>query len=133
MRVLVATTETQGDRPGDYSATLEGELVTVLVVECDAPDRCGCGRGFPGLASRRATTTACVVERPDLDADTVRDLVADSLDRDGWGRGLQPDEFDDLVDDHVALLAMVCGSFPVGTVVGRSGALVFARPVRRAA
>ena len=51
MKVLVATKESQGELPGDYSWTVEGELVTAVVCECSSPKKCGCGRGFPGLAS----------------------------------------------------------------------------------
>ena len=60
MLVLVATTDTQGEVAGDYFQGVDGELVTPVTVECCVPDRCGCGRSFPGLVSARATTTALV-------------------------------------------------------------------------
>lgn len=71
MRVLVATRRSQGDHPGDYCFTLEGELVAPLLPECSAPERCGCPRGFDGLESDRATTTAAIVDRADLTPDRV--------------------------------------------------------------
>ena len=40
MRVLVATSHTQGERPDDYCWTIEGELVRLPLLECDCPD-CG--------------------------------------------------------------------------------------------
>ena len=60
MLVLIATNELQGTAPDDYAWTVEGELVTPVATECASADRCGCARGFPGLESARATTTAMV-------------------------------------------------------------------------
>jgi len=67
MKVLVATERTQGDLAGDYDYCVPGELLWLPMV-CDADRRdpsggCGCGRGFGGLTSHRATTTGEVVER----------------------------------------------------------------------
>ena len=84
MLVLIATNELQGTTPDDYSFTVEGELVTPLAAECASGDRCGCTRGFPGLASGFATTTAMVAERPGVTEDDLRDAVFDWLDRTGW-------------------------------------------------
>ena len=131
MKVLVATTVGQGRWPGDYCYTVDGELVTPVVAECCSPDRCGCGRGFPGLASARATTTAMVVERPQLTEFDLRDAIRDSLERQGWGGGLDDDEVDEmlleLVDEHVDAIAEITDAFHDGTVVGRLGTLVFDR------
>jgi hypothetical protein len=68
MKVLVATRATQGTRGNDYHWAIEGELVRVGEVcrkDRNDPDGgCGCGRGFAGLNSHRATTTARVAEVP---------------------------------------------------------------------
>jgi hypothetical protein len=133
MRVLVATTETQGEQPGDYAWAVDGELVTAVVAECRSPDSCGCARGFPGLASSRATTTAMIVDRPEIDNDTLWEVIADSLDRDGWSDHLCDDEFHDLVEEHLSVIGVICASFPVGTVLNRWGTHVFARAVADAA
>ena len=133
MKVLIATHETQGDHPGDYTWTVEGELVTPVTAECCSPATCGCGRGFPGLASCRATTTAMVVERPDLDADEVWAALYDSLSRDGWADHLDDTEFEALVDEHLWCIETVCSSFPVGTVVSRWGTKVYSRQASAAA
>lgn len=148
MLVLVATNELQGTVHGDYAWTVEGELVTPLAAECDAGERCGCNRGFPGIASERATTTAMVVDRPGITREDLRDAVYDHLDRGGWIDLLEeaeverngPDaivDVDDLIeeiiDEHVEAIEQVCSAYPVGTVVCRRGSLITARTTRPAA
>lgn len=128
--VLIATNELQGCSVDDYSWTVEGELVTPVATECASGDRCGCNRGFPGLASAKATTTAMVVERPGVTESDLRDAVFDWLDRGGWLDVLaQSDEcaIDELIDEHVEMIHDVCAAFPEGTVVTRRGTLVSAR------
>jgi hypothetical protein len=143
MRVLVATTELQGTHPGDYAWTVEGELVTAEVEQCASPDRCGCGRGFPGLASSQATSTALVVDHPHISPRDLHDAVREWLDRTGW-RALfeQAAEVDDgcegeygdvdallasIADEHVETITKICDAFLVGTVVERDGTVVRAR------
>ncbi len=153
MLVLIATNELQGTIADDYSFTVEGELVTPLAAECASGERCGCNRGFPGLASGFATTTAMVAERPGVTEDDLRDAVFDWLDRSGWielfeqtaqerleagdGRTGPDDDVDDLIesiiDEHVDCIHEVCDSYPVGTVVARRGNLVAARSFPTAA
>lgn len=148
MLVLVATNDLQGTDPGDYHFTVEGELVTPLAAECASGERCGCNRGFPGLASGFATTTAMVVERPGVTEEDLRDAVFDWLDRGGWielfeqtaidrcpvnDHGFDPDDdvddlIDSIIDEHVDGVHQVCASYPVGTVVARRGTLVTTRP-----
>lgn len=145
MLVLVATNERQGADADDYSFTVEGELVTPLAGECASGERCGCNRGFPGLASGLATTTAMVAERPGVAEEDVRDAVFDWLDRCGWIDLLEhtaaeragtdapdPDgDVDDLIesiiDEHVDCIHQICSTYPVGSVVVRCGTLVAAR------
>jgi hypothetical protein len=83
MLVLIATNELQGTAPDDYGFTVEGELVTPVAAECASGERCGCNRGFPGLASGFATTTAMIADRPGVTDDDLRDAVFDWLDRSG--------------------------------------------------
>jgi hypothetical protein len=128
MRVLVATNDEQGTQAGDYSWTLEGELVlTGPLLECCEPARCGCGRGFPGLGSARATTTALVVERPELGPADLRDAIRDSLERQGWLHGLEPDAVDSLVETEAALIRRTATAFRVGAVLSRDGDRVWQR------
>ena len=85
MRVLIATRETQHEDTDDFCWTVEGELVRFPESICGDPD-CGCDRSLAGMASSRATTTAKVVERDDIDAETFRLLLHDALVREGWVR-----------------------------------------------
>jgi hypothetical protein len=137
MLVLIATNELQGTAPGDYAWTVEGELVTPVATECAEGERCGCNRGFPGLASGMATTTAMVVERPGVTEADLRDAVHDWLERGGWIELLEqtgmsdPDEIDSIVnaviDEHLDMILEVCDAYPEGTVVTRFGQFVAAR------
>ena len=137
MRVLVATSELQSPAHGDFTFCVEGELVTPVVSSCCSPDDCGCGRGFPGLASGRTTTTAMVVDRPLITPDDLRRAVTDSLERSGWVdllRGEHGDDdeairadLNDIADEHVEFIEMVCSHFAPGTVVGRNGSAISAR------
>ena len=128
MRVLVATSEGQGTRPGDYCWTIEGEIVlTGPLLECADPHRCGCGRGFPGLGSARATTTAAVVDRAGISVDDLRRAVRDSLDRQGWLAELDGEEIDAVVAEEAHLISWAAAQFPLGAVVSRHGDEVWQR------
>lgn len=153
MKVLIATNEQQGAAPDDYSWTVEGELVTAVVEQCSSGDRCGCARGWPGLASARATTTAMVADRPGITRDDIRDAVYDWLDRGGHLEVIREiaelaleEEGDELVgwadpddtiaaivDEHVEVIEEICASFPAGTVLCRHGARIYARAMPSAA
>ena len=114
MKILVATGHTQGTNPGDYHYCVERELVWIQE-PCDR-DRldpggpCGCGRGFAGAASHRATTTAMVVETEMTREDVV--LAFDtSLGDGGWPRSWA----EDVADDNLEIAAQL----PVGTIITR--------------
>lgn len=132
MKVLVSTKEQQGNARGDYQWTVDGELVAVGSLDCDCPD-CGCRRGFPGLASSKATTTALVVERSQMTMDDLRTAVAGWLERDGWCKLIDdPEEARDMVDEFADEIVHVCSDFAPGTVLGRDGNVVFARSAKAA-
>jgi hypothetical protein len=126
VRVLTATSTTQGDQPDDCCWTTEGELVSLPLLECSCPD-CGCDRSFAGLDSHRATTT-CVVADVPIDAPGLRRSVVRSLTAGGWLVDL-PALDGELVDDVIARILEVAGSFPPGTVLARAdGGVVVRRP-----
>jgi len=141
MKVLVATHITQGNDQGDYCWAVDGELVTPLGLVC-SNSQCGCERGFPGLASSSATTTAMVVDLAHIGRAELETAVHDSLQRGGWltdGVGsddldddLDDDDDDDLTDEefiaaHVDAIIKSAGSFPIGSILCRSRDRVFAR------
>lgn len=123
MKVLIATRATQGDDPGDYFFTVDGELVTASHLEC-ANERCGCDRGFAGLASHRAATTAMVADLA-LDDAAFRDAVRSSLRDQGWLAHLTGREADRLVHAYVDTVGEICRAFPVGAVVRRKATQVW--------
>ncbi|MEM8619309.1 MAG: hypothetical protein AAGF73_06275 [Actinomycetota bacterium] len=145
MKVLIATAELQDTVPGDFSRTLEGELVTAVATECD-DEQCCCARGFPGLVSGGSTTTAMVVERSRLTIDDVRDAVTGFIERSGWvelltdatDQAADPEQaiglgIAELVDEHVEMILEVGARFREGTVVARSGTAIYERAIRQAA
>jgi hypothetical protein len=114
MKALVATTQTQGTRRGDFNHCIEGELVWIGLVcatDRDDPDGgCGCGRAFAGMNSHRATTTARVADVP-LDFAHYAEALRSSLKAQGWPtREAIP---------MAGELADVADSFPVGAVLER--------------
>jgi hypothetical protein len=133
MRVLVATNELQGTRAGDYAWTVEGEIVVADVTSCGHP-ACGCGRGFPGLASSRATTTAMVADLPHIELDELREIIGDWLERAGWADLLDdPDDIAEVIDEHIENIDLICTNYAVGTVIERNGASVRPRGFAAAA
>jgi hypothetical protein len=114
MKVLVATSDTQGERENDFSFCIEGELVTVGLVcaadEQDPDGGCGCGRAFAGLNSHRATTTAKVKE-VELSEDDYVEALRSSLAQQGW-----PTED---VSELATWLAQLVSTWPTGAVIER--------------
>lgn len=127
MKILVATQLTQGMEADDYHYCVEGELVWIqepCARDHNNPDSpCGCGRGFAGAASHRATTTAAVVDSELSRADVVLAFSTSLVDG-GW-----PIEWaEEVADDNLA----VADDLPVGTVIGRRLDGFLVRAVRTA-
>ena len=124
MRVLTATARTQGIRPDDYCFTIEGELVRLPFLECACPD-CGCTRGFAGMTSHRATTTALVVDRPELHVEVYRSLLRDEI----LGAGCPADDpdLDRSIADEVDHLRRLADAFAVGSVLERRLGITWVR------
>ncbi len=132
MKVLTATSQTQGWRDNDFCWTVEGELVFFVPFECGwgfIDDDCGCRRSMGGLVSHRATTTMKVVEREDLDPKTYFVLIADSLESQGYvTEGLLANpNVNEWVHDLTNELIYLAAGCPVGTVLERRGDVVAPR------
>lgn len=114
MKILVATGHTQGTHPGDYHFCIERELVWIqepCVRDLRDPDGpCGCGRGFAGAASHRATTTAMVVES-EMSRDDVVLAFQTSLDDGGWPVAWA----EDVADENLEIAARL----PAGAIITR--------------
>ena len=135
MKVFVATSQTQGQDADDHCLALEGELVHLPVLECATPDTCGCLRGFAGVASHRATTTAEVAER-ELTREDVLDAVTDSLLDGGWIPDVEEGaaayrEAELLAWEVTADLLDLAARLPVGSVLGRHGTRTVIRRLGR--
>ena len=69
MKMLVSTTQTQGERSNDFCFVPEDEIV-MFSLECDhdtGPDGdCGCIRSMCGIVSKKATTTVKVKDVPGM-------------------------------------------------------------------
>jgi hypothetical protein len=132
MKLLTATRERQGERTGDFCHAIEGELVLLGFVCADDernPDGgCGCGRGFSGMSSMRATTTALVGDL-DLTYDDLRIAVEAYYVTAGYAAHLEPMELSDLVEETVDDCVHFAHVWPVGTVVGRRLDHVHRRPL----
>ena len=114
MKVLVATSDTQGQRGNDFSYCIEGELVTVGMVcaadEEDPDGGCGCGRAFAGLNSHKATTTAKVKD-VELSEEDYVEALRSSLAQQGW-----PTED---VGELATWLVQLVSTWPTGSVIER--------------
>lgn len=121
MLVLEASTYLQGQRPEDYAYAYDEELVYLPFQECDDAS-CGCMRGFAGMDSHRATTTAIVADRPEMTIESLCEQLAVSLFDGGWLG--QPDPADALVVDlalEIVELASHYGQEGPGVVIERDG------------
>ncbi len=114
MKILVATSHMQGARPDDDHYCIDGELVG-MQEPCDRdlrdPDGpCGCGRGFAGAASHRATTTAMVVESEMNRRDVVLAFET-TLGDGGWPTTWA----EEIADENLEIAAQL----PVGAIITR--------------
>ncbi|MFF3912670.1 hypothetical protein ACFYZB_04165 [Streptomyces sp. NPDC001852] len=119
MKLLTATSRTQGQRDSDFNWCIEGELVIVVDVVCERdredPDGgCGCGRSFAGLNSSKATTTALVKEI-DFSREDAAEAIRSALEQSGWLAYFDQDDIDDVIEDALALAA----EFEVGDIIER--------------
>src|SRR4030042_6480117 len=85
MKLLTATSETQGQRPDDFMWCTEGEIVK-CGTECDGEEidgQCGCRRSMVGVQCNKATTTMKVVQ-VDMSKGELIIALRDSYKKGGW-------------------------------------------------
>jgi hypothetical protein len=115
MKVLTATSRTQGQRSNDFHWCIEGELVHFGMVcaadRADPDGGCGCSRAFAGLNSHRATTTAMIREIDGFTREDYIEAIRSSLSQQGWDPATGQDEADELI-------TLIC-DWPVGAVAER--------------
>lgn len=126
MRLLVATTITQGARSSDFNLVFGTEPVRLARV-CDRdggdPDGpCGCRRAFVGIRSGRPTTTAAVAER-DITPAQYRGLLRHAYRvsgyRPGYRNAYSEEEIRELADDTARELEQIAAELAPGAVVER--------------
>jgi len=124
MKFLVATNRTQGDKENDYTYCVPGELLWITEVcgrdRRDPNQGCGCGRGFGGLTSHRATTTAEVADL-ELTEEDLRLAVRTSLTDQGWlPAELSTADRAAIVQEVVTEVRAIADRLPVGSIVRRN-------------
>jgi len=122
MKLLTATTTGQGQRRNDYCWTVEGELVYLGLIcgrdEREGPDGgCGCGRGFGGLNSHRATTTAMVRDVEDFTLAMYAEALRSYLEQAGWAELME--DAAGLALQEAAEMAELADRYPAGTILER--------------
>lgn len=134
MRVLVATSATQGARASDSNECVEGELVW-MVMSCrsglrDPYGHCPGGRIFRGVSSDRDTTTAAVRDIPGLTEREVALAFMSTCDM-----AADDPRYPELMLSAILLTREVLAMaslFPAGQVVERRGNMVHQRKKARA-
>jgi hypothetical protein len=123
MKLLTATTRSQGDRRSDFDWCIPGEVVTPIRVICDRdredPDGgCGCGRAFGGLSSQKATTTAIVADVDGYSFEDLIEAVRSYREQAGWAQyAKDEDEAAQLAADEAASIAETAAEHEAGTVL----------------
>jgi hypothetical protein len=117
--VLVATKETQGQRPNDFCLCEEGEIVTFSTTICDGEEidgHCGCRRSMSGLVSKKATTTVKVVML-EGGLPALQEAIRTFFNEAGWASMIESAELRYLVRTDAEELTRLAAAFPLGSVV----------------
>jgi hypothetical protein len=128
MKVMIATAESQGQAADDYCWTVEGEIVRLV----DCPDDLCLCSAFGGIESHKASTTALVVERSDLDPSTLLHLFRQDMENQGYAEYLSEADVDETIVGELAELVVMLRDIVPGEVVERWGLGIRVRRVRAA-
>jgi hypothetical protein len=128
VKLLTATSSTQGYRENDFDFCVEGELVDIglpCVGDGHGPDDpCGCGRAFTGMNSHAATTTVMIRDLPGFTPADYVEALRSSLNQQGRDSSH--------VIHEAAALYTLARQWPAGTVLERRLDQVAARgPIRQ--
>jgi len=114
MKIIVATCETQGQRPGDFNFVPDGEIV--MVSDCDCLHAgCDCARSMVGIKSGKGTTTMKVVESA-MTREEYQCLIREA--NQSFGE-LGVDEA--IFNEQADVLHDLAKQFPAGAVIERDG------------
>ena len=122
MKVLVATSETQGQRSDDFMWCRDGEPVK-FGTECDGEGidgHCGCRRSMVGVESNKATTTLKVVEM-DITKEGIADALRANYQNAGWYQLMGAEGAEESIKKEVDELIDIAASFPVGSIMEKRG------------
>ena len=122
MKVLVAASETQGQRSYDFTWCRDGELVK-FGMECDGEavdGACGCRRSMVGVESNKATTTLKVAEI-DITKEGMADALRANYQNAGWYQLMGAEGAEESIKKEVDELIDIAAGFPVGSVVEKRG------------
>ncbi|UUV32129.1 hypothetical protein NQK81_01390 [Amycolatopsis roodepoortensis] len=130
MRLLVATTATQGHRSSDFNVVFRTEPVLLAPIcgrDGDDPDgACGCARAFISIRSGRPVTTAAVTDR-DITPGEYRTLLRFGYRTSGaWG-DLTGQDIDGLAERTATELEHLISGLRPGTVLERRGDTIATR------
>jgi hypothetical protein len=114
MKIIVATSETQGQQPRDFNFVPDGEIV--MVSDCDCLHAgCDCVRSMVGIHCGKGTTTMKVVES-DMNREAYRCLIREA--NQGYGElGVDDATF----NEQAEALLVLAMQFPEGAVIERDG------------
>lgn len=117
MNILLATSETQGQKRGDFCWTDENEIVT-LPFMCDNSCTCGCARALGGVKSKKSTTTFKVVDSPmhprDFHIAILEDLITGGWYKKGDRKAIEHSR------ETAAELRRIAGLFKPGTILEKT-------------
>jgi hypothetical protein len=121
MKILVSTTQTQGQRESDFCFVPEGEMLMFSFL-CDTdredpnPDAgCGCSRSLGGMICQMSTTTFKVADL-DITAQQFVHNYLGALQDAGFLVGSSKQEIADYQNDANEMLK-AAAAFKVGTVI----------------
>lgn len=122
MKIIVATSETQGQRPGDFNFVPNGEIV--MVSDCEyLHTECDCARSMAGIKSDKEATTMKVIES-NIALEEYHRLIGEANQRYGE---LGVD--DAICSERADALIDLVMQIPAGTVIERNGEEVYLRQI----